>query len=247
MTKIVQGIQAYFSAVKLLNTLKLWKYFAIPILISFGVGIIILSSSYYFSDALGDFIAQIWGFEFGKETVTTISHVIGGLAIFAFGLVIYKHLIMALSAPFMSPVSEKIERHLLGSIPHQDKSIKGQTSALARGLRLNLRNLVMEILIIIPLFILGLIPVLGLFFQLLIFLVQAYYAGFGNMDYTLERHYNYKDSIAFVKQRKGVAIGNGIVFMLLLLIPIVGIIIVLPLSVVAATQQTVKELHPEHF
>ena len=63
------------------------------------------------------------------------------------------------------------------------------------------------------------------------------------MDYTLERHYNYKDSITFVKQHKGIAIGNGIVFMLLLMIPVIGIILVLPLSVVSATKETVKRVH----
>jgi CysZ protein len=72
--------------------------------------------------------------------------------------------------------------------------------------------------------------------------VQSYYAGFGNMDYTLERHFKYSESIDFVKQNKGVAIGNGIVFMLFLLIPVVGIILVLPLSVTAATTETVKLL-----
>jgi len=72
--------------------------------------------------------------------------------------------------------------------------------------------------------------------------VQSYYAGFGNMDYTLERHFKYSESIQFVRQNKGIAIGNGIVFMLMLLIPVVGIILVLPLSVTAASTETLKVL-----
>ena len=63
------------------------------------------------------------------------------------------------------------------------------------------------------------------------------------MDYTLERHFNYKDSINFVNKHKGLAVGNGIVFMLVLLIPVIGIILVLPLSVVSATKVTINELH----
>ena len=73
-------------------------------------------------------------------------------------------------------------------------------------------------------------------------MVQSYYAGFGNMDYTLERHFTYRESISFVKRNKGTALGNGIVFMAMLLIPVVGIILVLPLSVTAASTETVKLL-----
>jgi CysZ protein len=79
----------------------------------------------------------------------------------------------------------------------------------------------------------------------LLFLTQAYYAGFGNMDYTLERHFKYRESIDFVRRYRGVAIGNGIVFMLLLLIPIFGIILVLPLSVTAASLKTVQVINAE--
>ena len=90
------------------------------------------------------------------------------------------------------------------------------------------------------------IPLVNIFSTLLLFLLQAYYAGFGNMDYTLERHFNYRDSVHFIQKRRGFAIGNGIVFMLCLLIPVVGIIIVLPLSVTAATTKTLNLLHDKH-
>ena len=147
----------------------------------------------------------------------------------------------------MSPISEKIEQHFLGTIDKKRKGLKAQTSAFARGIRLNLRNLIVEILWVIPFFIFSFIPLIGFIFLLLIFFVQAYYAGFGNMDYTLERYFSYKESVAFVRKHRGIAIGNGIVFMLILFIPVVGIIIVLPLSVVASTVTTLKALHPEKF
>jgi CysZ protein len=73
--------------------------------------------------------------------------------------------------------------------------------------------------------------------------MQAYFAGFGNMDYTLERHFSYQKSIFYVKNNRGLAIGNGIVFMLFLLIPFVGVILVHPFSVTAATIVTVKSMN----
>ena len=241
LKSIINGISAYLSAFEILRKLKLWKYFAVPMLISFLLLIIILATSFYFAEDLGNGIASIWSLSWGGETVSTISHVVGGLLIFIFGLVIYKHVVLAFSAPFMSPVSEKIEAHFYPDSKPQNN--QGFSSALARGVKINIRNLGKELLFVLPLFVLSLIPVIGFAFSLLIFMVQAYYAGFGNMDYTLERHLNYKESIAFVKKNRGVAIGNGIGFMVLLLLPIIGCIVVLPMSVVAASAMTLKKLH----
>ena len=70
------------------------------------------------SDNIGRFIAKIWIWDWGKETFTSISTFIGAIVIIAIGLILYKHIIMALSAPFMSPVSEKIEAHLIGHKNH---------------------------------------------------------------------------------------------------------------------------------
>lgn len=241
LKNILEGIQAYFFAFELLNKLKLWKYFAIPVLISLFAAAVIISGAYSFSGTVAEYITSFWSFDWGKELVATISTFIGGALILIFGLIVYRHIIMAFSAPFMSPVSEKIEAYYLGNVHTETKF----SITLARAIKINTRNLFKEILFIIPLFFLSLIPVIGIVFTGLIFLIQAYYAGFGNMDYTLERHYNYKDSITFVKRHKGIAIGNGIVFMLLLMIPVLGIILVLPLSVVSATKVTVLRIHHE--
>ena len=115
-----------------------------------------------------------------------------------------------------------------------------------RGVRINMRNLGMEILLTIPILIIGFVPILGFVSTVLLILTQGYYAGFGNMDYTLERHFNYSDSIKFVKQHRGLAIGNGIVFILFLLIPVIGIILVLPLSVTASTTETIELLKEQN-
>ncbi len=238
---IISGIKAYFGTFKLISKLGLWRYFGIPILISVLTGFGFVSFAYFFSDNLGILISKIWPWEWGSETFATISTYIGGLLILVLGLVIYKHIVMALSAPFMSPVSEKVEAHFYGNTTHTHRNTSFRQQ-LTRGIRINLRNLCKELLFMIPLLILSFIPIIGIVATVLIFLIQAYYVGFGNMDYTMERHFNYKESIQFVRKNRGIAIGNGIVFVLMLFIPIIGFIVTLPIAVVAASSETVKIL-----
>ncbi|MFB9055191.1 EI24 domain-containing protein [Mariniflexile ostreae] len=239
------GIKAYFGAFSFISKLKLWKYFAIPMIISFVTAIFIGVLAYGLSDNIGKFISKIWIWDWGKTSFTAFGNIIGGLIVIVIGLILFKHIIMALSAPFMSPVSEKIEAYLTGHLPHshRDTSFSEQ---LWRGIRINSRNLAMELLFTIPILLLKLIPVVNIFSTALLLLVQAYYAGFGNMDYTLERHFKYHESLKFVRKHKGAAIGNGIVFILFLLIPVLGVILVLPLSVTAATKQTVDLIQTQH-
>ena len=242
---IFSAIKTYAGSFSLISQLKLWKYFAIPILISIVTATIIGFTAYGLSDNIGNFLAKIWIWDWGKETVTTITSVIGAIFVLVIGFLLYKHIVMALSAPFMSPVSEKIELHINGDLKHNHRKTSFQEQ-LVRGIRISLRNLSKEILLTIPLILLSFIPIIGLVFTVLLFLIQAYYVGFGNMDYTLERHLDYKNSISFVQKNKGFAIGNGIVFMLCFLIPVIGLIIVLPLSVTASTVKTVELLNKEN-
>ena len=240
MKNVLSGIKAYFGALELISKLKLWKYFAVPMLISFFTAVFIGVAAYGLSDNIGFFISKLWIWNWGKETFTAIGTIIGGLFIISIGLILFLHIILALSAPFMSPVSEKIENYLVGEIQTRRKT--SFTEQLWRGIRINIRNLSFELLQTIPILLLGFIPVIGVFSTLLLLLVQAYYAGFGNMDYTLERHFKYNESIQFVKKNRGIAIGNGIIFILFLLIPVIGVILVLPFSVTAASVKTIEAL-----
>ncbi|MEZ4855275.1 MAG: EI24 domain-containing protein [Gelidibacter sp.] len=238
---ILKGIKAYFGAFGLISKLKLWKFFVIPIMISIVIAIVIMVTAYTLSDDFGFYISKLWVWEWGKETFSIISDILSGLIILVLGLMLYKHIVMALSAPFMSPVSEKIEAHFL---EYENTTLRNTSfrAQLWRGIRINVRNLMMELLLTIPILLIGFIPLIGIVSTVLLFFVQSYYAGFGNMDYTLERHFKYAESLAFVRKNRGVAIGNGMVFMLFLLIPVIGIILVLPLSVTAASTETIKLL-----
>jgi len=210
-------------------------------LISFLVFSMILVVSFSLSNSIGSYIASFWSWDFGQETIHAISRFFGGLLIIIFGFISFKHIIMALSAPFMGPISKIIEDDINGVVSQVKTSTP--SGLLMRGIRISLRNLLRELVLSIPILLFGLIPVVGFFSVVMLFLMQAYFAGFGNMDYTLERHFSYQKSVFFVKKNKGLAMGNGIVFMLFLLIPFLGVILVHPLSVTAATIVTVKSIN----
>ncbi len=245
LKQITYSIKVYSKAIDLMSKLKLWQYFIIPIAISIVVFSGIFIASYTLKDNLGDFIAQIYPQNWwGKSTFQLLTNYISGAIIIVIGLISYKQIVMALSAPFMSPVSEKIENYLCNNSTSNLQNKSSFIAQLNRGVKLNIRNFFKELFISILIIISGFImPVIGsIFSTVLLFLTQAYYAGFGNIDYTLERHLDYKKSILFVQQNRGLAIGNGIVFMLFLFIPVIGLIIVLPFSVTAASIATIENL-----
>lgn len=246
LKNIIKGLKAYADGFSLIGKLKLWQFFLIPMAISVVIAGLVGLAAYGLSDNLANLIDRLWIWEWGKETFHTIAEWISGLSILLLGFILYKHLVMALSAPFMSPVSERIEKHFY---PHARNHVKHRNTTnmeqLWRGLLINLRNILYEFSITIPLLLLSFIPVVGILFTITAFIVQAYYAGFGNIDYTLERHFTYRDSVNFVKRNRGIAIGIGIVFMGMLFIPVLGFILVLPFSVTAASRVTLEEMITE--
>jgi CysZ protein len=142
----------------------------------------------------------------------------------------------------MSPLSEKIEARISNSSFQQDFSLKRILHEALRGVRIALRNIVREIFYSLILLILSFVPVVGIITAPALFMVQAYYAGFGNMDYYLERHFNVQGSAAFVRRYKGLAIGNGAIFLLLLMIPILGLFVAPVLATISSTVESHKRI-----
>lgn len=236
---IFKGIGYYKGSLGLINELNLWKFFLIPV----GISVLVALGIYFAADGLSDYVAdylmQSWSWSWGRETMHAIFEVMAFLIILLAGFLVFKRVVMALSAPFMSPISERIEEHITGNKVNSGASFM---ELLLRAIKVNMRNLFLELVWTFLLFILGFIPVIGLLGAPILFFIQAYFIGFGNMDYTLERHMSFNKSVAFVQKNRGLAIGNGIVFAVILLIPIIGFLIAIPFSVTAATVATVDAM-----
>ena len=71
-----------------------------------------------------------------------LDRIFGGLFIVIIGFISFKHIIMALSAPFMGPISKIIEDDFNGVVSQNSTSTS--KGLLLRGIRISLRNLLRE-------------------------------------------------------------------------------------------------------
>ena len=78
---IIKGIKEYGKALILISKLKLWKYFIVPICISFFVGITIMVFAYAFSDNLSTYVSGLWKWDFARQTFNYVSTFISGFCL----------------------------------------------------------------------------------------------------------------------------------------------------------------------
>lgn len=237
---IIENIFNYGKALSAIPKMRLWKYVFIPVVISLLTGGFIFFGAFKAAGSLDGFLLEKYPFEFGHSVFEKIVHFSGSLVVVSVGFILYKNMIMVFSSPFMSILSEKVEKEMTGETNFRVSKGRFITD-LIRGIRIAIRNIFRELTLTGFLLLIGLIPGVAFISTPLILLVQGYYAGFGNMDFTLERHKGYRDSVRFVKRNRGIAIGNGIVFLGLLLLGI-GFLIAPSLGTIAATMGTVKQL-----
>jgi len=241
---IIEGVSTYTRAIKMLSEHNLWRYVTVPGIISVLITFLVVGLTITFAGDLGGYIISYYPWEMGKGILESIASFISALLLIGLVLFIFKYIVMVVIAPFMGTLSEKIESILTGN-PPPNVTLTQFINDIVRGLRIATRNIIRELIITGLLLLLNVIlPVIGgIISAVLIFLTQAYYAGFGNMDYTLERkRFRVKDSVRFVRGNRGLAIGNGIVFLLIFLIPVIGWFFAPAYGTISATINSIKRI-----
>ena len=246
MKSAITAFKDFFNAIPLIGKLKLWPYMLIPGIISSILGLLIFYIGYHFSDDIGamllDLLPDSWtdlGF------VKKIVNILSGVSIIILGLLIFKYIVIICTGPFMSPLSEKVDAYITSKeVGVSPWNIGYNLKLMVRGLLLALRNIIRELFFVLLLLVISLIPGIGWVISLAIFLVQAYYAGFGNLDFAMERYFSVKESIQFAKSNKGMCLGNGTGFLLLLMIPVLGFFFAPPLATIAGTISLLRKSHP---
>ena len=242
LKEIVISIQSYFKAHQFILKHRLWKWIIIPgvlYTILFCVGM------YFFWTSSDDAVSRLSAFigvdkwlHRRQSEILSFFFMMGGimvrLVLVFFYFSLFKYLFLIIGSPLFAYLSEKTEALIEGKEFPFDFSQLGKD--MLRGIRVALRNGLWQTVYTISILILSFIPLAGWITPVISLFVECYYYGFSMLDYSCERHHlSPAKSLAFIGQRRGLAIGNGLVFYLMHFLPFLGWVLAPSYAVVAAT------------
>ncbi|HIE16441.1 MAG TPA: hypothetical protein EYP69_05910 [Bacteroidales bacterium] len=155
------------------------------------------------------------------------------------------YLVLAVLSPLLAIISEKTEKIITGKT--YPFSLHQLIHDIIRGILIVLRNLLYEICLSILILILMLIPligqIIGVFSPIILFGISSYFYGFSFIDYNSERHkLSVKESVVFTRKNGGLAIANGSIFSLFLMIPVLGSFIAGIIAIISTVSATLAVL-----
>lgn len=240
MSSFITGLLSYVSSLKYLSRGWMLKQLflsgLIGLLVFATLGFVVWRGG---DDLIDFFLGLIPDLNLPGWADLTLGWV-SRLALLAVCVTLFKYILLLVVAPMMSQVVPKIIQE------EGDNSVARKTNtfySVGRGVSLAVSNLTKEVTLTLILLVLSLIPGLAIVTGPLIFLIQAYYLGFGNLDVYLETRMSLKESKHFIRTHRGLALGNGILMLALLLIPILGVFLAPGLGITSATLSGIKSVN----
>lgn len=241
MTQFVLALKAYQKAFQLISNKGFVKYLIVPgiinvLLFAFYLFMFIHYGQTYLNNEILPLVNDLLK-NFDSVILSIIRFfilVFYYISLFLFYALIYKYISLIVLSPFHSWLSEKTETEVTQK--KYSFSYKQLMHDFIRSLKLNSRNAFLELLITLSLFLLSFVPVLAIFTSISIFIIQAYFAGFSYLDFSMERHQlNLSESKNFVRRNKMFTISCGVIYLLIFLIPFIGWILAPTITVMATT------------
>ncbi len=237
------GLRCYFKSFGFISRNRMWHFYLYPILFIFVFSV----SAFLGIRALVDLIEPTLNSLFGidpipgdgffdkfmlvvKQTGRYIVHAVIWVSLMFIYYKINKYIVLIVMSPVMAVIAERTDRIITGR--DYPMSIVQIIKDAMRGVVIALRNAVLEIGIMILLlafnFLLTLLfpPVAVIstpLVSIVLFGIGAYFYGFSTIDYSSERYrLSFRESIRLVRRNKGIALANGTIFTLWLIVPIFG-------------------------
>ena len=242
LKEIIISFQAYFHAHHFIIKHRLWKWILLPgliyaILFCLGIYLFWISSSSVIEFLLQRTGVKVWMQNMQNSWLSfflIFGQVILHLVLMLFYFSLFKYLFLIIGSPLFAWLSEKTEAIIEGK--EMPLNVKLLTNDIIRGIRLALRNVIWQTVYSVSILILSFLPVIGWTTPLLALVIECYYLGFSMLDYSFERNkLSTAQSIAFISRHKGLAIGNGLIFYLMHLIPVIGWVLAPSYAIIAAT------------
>ncbi len=242
LKEIITSVQAYFHAHRFIIKHRLWKWIFIPgliysVLFFLGVYLFMKSSN----SAIGYMLLKSGLKEWMERMESSwlsflliFGQLVLQLVLLLFYFSLFKYLFLIIGSPLFAYLSEKTESIMEGkNFPFNFSQLMKD---IVRGIRLALRNMLWQTVYTVSILILSFVPLVGWVTPLLALLVECYYLGFSMLDYSCERNkLSTSQSILFIGRHKGLAIGNGIIFYMMHILPVIGWILAPSYAVIAAT------------
>lgn len=242
LKEIIISIQAYFEAHRFISQHKLWKWILIPGLI---YTILFIAGIYLFwisSNSALEFVLLKTGVKSWLERMHDswlsfffiVGQIVFRLILLLFYFSLFKYLFLVIGSPVFAYLSEKTE----SIIENKEFPFSFQQLMIdiVRAVKIAFRNMLWQSVYVISILILSFIPLIGWASPVLSLFIECYYFGFSMLDYSSERNkMSAQQSIDFIGRHKGLAIGNGMVFYMMHIVPIVGWLLAPSYAVIAAT------------
>lgn len=246
------GVSGFFRAFSFAFSHGMWWMFLVPILLwlalAFGMYHVLEAAT----DQVGAWTAAYLEVPVAKDdagwwsdvkawingaretAVTWILRLAVGYLLF----VANKYIVLVLLSPLLAYASERAEEILTGhSFPFSFHQL--MKDAL-HGALIAVRNGVLEVSITLGIWVLTLfVPILTPFSFIILFLVSAYFYGFSMFDYVYERRrMRISERVHAANSQRGAVIANGMLFSLVMKVPLVGLMFGPVLAAIGAMLST---------
>jgi CysZ protein len=228
----------YWKAFRFLETHNLWKLLVIPAIISLIIAFLIIVFAIKTSGVIVESVLENFQSTSSDRTVHSLIEgvlmVVIRAFVFFFYLKIYRYLALIFLAPSLAIISSKVQTIATG--PSKKLCTSNYLLECSRGIKIAVRNFSIEIIlstvIIVISFVIAWIMPLA---PIAILLLECYFIGYSMADYRNE-HFgvNSRESRKMINSYAGLVIGNGLIFNIFILIPLLGVLFAPAFALIAS-------------